>query len=76
MRSALAVSVISSLAPLCSSQETSADFYTFTDASATSSYGMGFEASQALQPGTGYWSSAGEHASDEQGIRICTNLRI
>ncbi|CDJ51219.1 LCCL domain-containing protein / F5/8 type C domain-containing protein, putative [Eimeria brunetti] len=58
--------IILFIARVCSCQETSADFYTFNDASATSSFGLGFEAARALQPGSGYWSSAGEHASDEQ----------
>lgn len=68
----LAVAVAASLAGLGRSQETSSDFYVFNDASATSTYGSGFEASRALQPGTGYWSSAGDHATDEQGRRSQT----
>lgn len=68
LRSRLALTVTATLAFHCWTQETSVDFYTLNDASATSTYGKGFEPSRALQPGTGYWSSAGDHPSDEQGI--------
>ena len=66
-KDALAFFVTASLASECRAQDTSVDFYTFNDASATSTYGAGFEPSRALQPGPGYWCSAGDHTLDEQG---------
>ncbi|XP_026193943.1 uncharacterized protein LOC34617699 [Cyclospora cayetanensis] len=65
-QAALVVWVALSLISRGAAQEASADFYVFNDASATSTYGSGFEPSRALQPGPGYWSSAGDHPTDEQ----------
>nr|CEL69159.1 TPA: LCCL domain containing protein, related [Neospora caninum Liverpool] len=50
----------------CSAQHDASDFYVFNDCSATSTEGPEFVAHRAIQPGTGYWSSAGGLADDEQ----------
>lgn len=39
----------------------------FVDAEASSTFGAGFEPTKALSPGTAYWSSSGNHATDERG---------
>ncbi|KFG31289.1 F5/8 type C domain-containing protein [Toxoplasma gondii p89] len=50
----------------CSAQHDASDFYVFNDCSATSTEGPEFVAQRAIQPGTGYWSSAGGLPDDEQ----------
>lgn len=39
----------------------------FVDAEASSTFGAGFEPTKAISPGTAYWSSSGNHATDERG---------